>query len=353
MFVYWTMFVVPAFYAMFARSPGYDRRRASQLGLGLVLLAFTLLIGLRFQVGGDWFRYEEIIADIAFWGLADALTQKDPGFGFIAWLSQFLGLGGYGASLFCGGALVYGLWQFSKRQSNPWMVIASSVPYLIIVVGMGYVKQAAALGFVLAALTRISDRSAVPFLKWTALAVPFHASAILVLPLFGFALLRQRLLVIVPITILAFISYYLVIRDRLGSLLEGYIVQEMDSSGAAIRLLMNTLPSVLFLIYRKRFSLSKIEMGVWTGFSIASITLFVALYFSPASTALDRVGIYLIPIQLFVFGNLSSALSKDFNGQRLIDLLVILFYGAILFVWLNYATHAEYWLPYRFAPLEG
>ena len=26
---------------------------------------------------------------------------------------------------------------------------------------------------------------------------------------------------------------------------------------------------------------------------------------------------------------------------------MVLAYGAVLFVWLNYATHARYWLPYR------
>ena len=30
--------------------------------------------------------------------------------------------------------------------------------------------------------------------------------------------------------------------------------------------------------------------------------------------------------------------------------LVLLYYGAVLFVWLNYATHAFAWLPYRFYP---
>jgi hypothetical protein len=32
---------------------------------------------------------------------------------------------------------------------------------------------------------------------------------------------------------------------------------------------------------------------------------------------------------------------------------ILLYYGVVLFVWLNFATHAQYWLPYRFYPLEG
>ena len=29
-----------------------------------------------------------------------------------------------------------------------------------------------------------------------------------------------------------------------------------------------------------------------------------------------------------------------------------MYYSAVLFVWLNFATHSQYWLPYRFYPLE-
>ena len=30
---------------------------------------------------------------------------------------------------------------------------------------------------------------------------------------------------------------------------------------------------------------------------------------------------------------------------------VMLYSAAVLFVWLGFATHAQYWLPYRFYPL--
>jgi hypothetical protein len=32
---------------------------------------------------------------------------------------------------------------------------------------------------------------------------------------------------------------------------------------------------------------------------------------------------------------------------------VVLYYAAVLLVWLVFATHSQYWLPYRFYPLES
>ena len=31
--------------------------------------------------------------------------------------------------------------------------------------------------------------------------------------------------------------------------------------------------------------------------------------------------------------------------------LLLLLFAAVMFIWLNFAVHAEYWLPYQFMPL--
>jgi hypothetical protein len=45
-----------------------------------------------------------------------------------------------------------------------------------------------------------------------------------------------------------------------------------------------------------------------------------------------------------------SIRSKD---APIIVVAILLYYGAVLFVWLNFADYAPYWVPYRFYPLES
>ena len=78
------------------------------------------------------------------------------------------------------------------------------------------------------------------------------------------------------------------------------------------------------------------------------------LFALPSSTAVDRLALYIIPLQLVVLSRVPDAFpSRD--GGRNVQLLVtiILYSAAIQFVWLTFANHAEFWLPYQFYPLLG
>ena len=70
------------------------------------------------------------------------------------------------------------------------------------------------------------------------------------------------------------------------------------------------------------------------------------LMVSPSSTAVDRVALYLIPLQLFVFSRLPDLMGRG-RGLRNWVMAVVAYYTAVLFVWLNFATHSQYWLPYQ------
>ena len=54
---------------------------------------------------------------------------------------------------------------------------------------------------------------------------------------------------------------------------------------------------------------------------------------------------YLIPIQLFVFSRVPR-LARTVRGRTPLVLGVVAYYAAVMFIWLNFAVHAEYWLPY-------
>ena len=68
---------------------------------------------------------------------------------------------------------------------------------------------------------------------------------------------------------------------------------------------------------------------------------------SPSTTAVDRVALYVLPIQIAVLSRVPGGLLSEFTGK----LAVIGYSLAVQFVWLNFAAHADYWVPYRFFPL--
>jgi hypothetical protein len=91
---------------------------------------------------------------------------------------------------------------------------------------------------------------------------------------------------------------------------------------------------------------------LWRNFSYAAFVALAFLMLTASSTAVDRVSLFLIPLQLFMLARLPAAVSR--GGQdRLVKVAVIGYAAIIQFVWLNYATHAVYWLPYKFYPFSG
>lgn len=45
--------------------------------------------------------------------------------------------------------------RFARSQPDPWLAVLVAVPYLVIVVAMGYSRQAVAIGILLAGLGRL------------------------------------------------------------------------------------------------------------------------------------------------------------------------------------------------------
>jgi hypothetical protein len=180
----------------------------------------------------------------------------------------------------------------------------------------------------------------------------FHSTAFILLSLAAFAgrfSLYARIAVTGGIAVAVIL---LITSDRVGLLLNNYVSQEMSSSGALIRMCMTAVPAAIFLGWRDRFALSGDERMVWTLLSLAALAGFGLILLIPASTAIDRMGLYLLPVQCFVCARLPDALGGNPRTVRVLSSAIILVYGLTFFVWLNYADNVLYWLPYRFFFLE-
>lgn len=353
MFPYWTIFSLSAIGAILFRA---NQGRGRQGGPLLFALAFVvmLMIGLRFQVGGDWSNYLRIFQETRFLDLGEALQTQDPGYAFLNWTAQQFGVGIWFVNLACAIFFTWGLTSFARRQSNPWMAFVVAVPYLIIVVAMGYTRQAVAIGILLAGLAQLQARpSLLVFGFYIIAATLFHKSAIIVLPLVAFSFARNRSVTIFIAAILSVVLYYLFVEASIDRLVTNYETQDYDSQGATVRILLNIVPGLIFFVSQKRFSFSEFERVLWRNFSYAAVASFIFLFVVESSTAVDRLALYLVPLQIAILSRLPSVLSKSSVPSGPAVLSVIAYAAAIQFVWLNYATHSIYWLPYRVYVLEG
>jgi hypothetical protein len=347
--VYWLMFFLPAWAALF-------RIRATpstaQIGWVVVWSVLTLLIGYRYQVGGDWGNYLQHLSSInrlSFW---EAVRRYDPAHGALNWISNYLGWGVYGTNLAYGAVFSFGLIAFCRRQPRPLLALAVAMPYLVVVVAMGYSRQGVAIGLAMLALLALADRNTVKFVILIAAAALFHKSALVLIPIAILASTKNKVWTAVWVGATAVVMYYVYLEDTTDKYIAGYIEAEYASQGATIRVAMNAVPAFLFLVYRERFELDRAERLLWTWIAVIALAFVPALVLSPSSTAVDRVALYFIPLQLYVFSRLPDALwrGKHRPGARA---LVAGYYAAVLFVWLNYATHSKYWVPYQFYPLVG
>ena len=317
---------------------------------GLLLAAgaavIALMIGLRFEIGADWFNYERIFAGARSRDLAQTLLMSDPGYQFLNWLVYTAGLEMWGVNLLCGMIFAWGLYRFARAQPEAWLAMVIAIPYLVTVIAMGYTRQAVAIGILMAGLAAvIQGGSVLRFAFYVGVAALFHKTAILVLPLVAFAGERNRLLNLLAGAASFYFLYDLLLADSVEGFVRNYVGAKYDSQGAAIRVLMSLVPSLLFLSFQDRFGFHPHEKQIWRYFSFAAIGFLIALLVSPSSTAVDRMALYIFPLQLAVLSRVPIA----FPGAGT-QFAVILYSLAIQLVWLLFAVHAQYWLPYQLFP---
>ncbi|MEZ9057279.1 EpsG family protein [Vibrio pelagius] len=353
MFAYWGLFFCSFLFALQEHPRDYQvGERLSKIPVTwLVMFIFlTLLIGFRHVVGGDWpsyLRHLEVARSVSFLGL---FTLKDPGYQILNYISIHLGGGIYTVNLISGSIFSLGLVLFCRTLPRPMLGVLTAIPYMTIVIAMGYTRQSIALGLVMIALTSLIHKSIFRFILWVILAALFHKSAMLFIPLAALLSSKNRLLNVFWVGIAAAISYKVLLADDVEVLYSNYIESQYHSEGALIRVIMCVFPALLFFYFQSLFNMSSKEKKLWSWLSILSIFSFTLLFLTAASTAVDRVALYLLPLQLVVFSYMPEILGNRGKSNIHWVLLICIYYASVQFVWLFFAHHAHAWLPYQFYP---
>jgi hypothetical protein len=214
---------------------------------------------------------------------------------------------------------------------------------------MGYTRQGVAIGIAMMALVALDKGSVIRFLCWIAVAALFHKSAVILVPLAILANTKRKLWMFLWIGIVGSTLFVLLLQESLDFLTYSYLEQDRyESSGAAIRIGMNALPGLIFLIFHHRFAMSIAQKRLWMWIAAIALVFVGLLYVSPSSTAVDRVALYLIPLQLFVLSRIPLAIGNSFGGKYVWVCLMVAYSATVQTVWLLMGDMANSWLPYRF-----
>ena len=349
MLPFWILF---AYFAVAAaldpgrRAPGEKAPRTALL-VGILLM--TLMIGTRFKVGGDWRAYEFMFSFVAHMSFERALEFGDPGYQAINWIVQQWNGEIWWVNLFSAAIFAWGLARLCQNQPLPLLAVLVAVPYLIIVVAMGYTRQSIAIGILMAGLASLGrGGSVIRFALYVAVAALFHKTAVLVLPLVIFAGKRNRMLNVIAGAAMFVLFFDLFLSDSTDQFVKNYVESRYSSQGAWIRVILNLIPAVLLLTKRGRFGLTEQEERVWRYIAFAACTLPFILIATPSSTAVDRMALYLMPLQIVVLSRAYLLFNKPKSGVAAVILYALL----VQFTWLNFAQHAKLWVPYRSFMLE-
>jgi hypothetical protein len=352
------MFAFFAFGALLAQPPLAADRADGQAGLlhrfpfrpffiaGAI--ATVCLIGLRYEVGGDWGSYLAIFNRAHGETLAASLRVGDPAYQLLNWIVATLGARVWLVNLVSGAIFGWGLYRLCSVQPSPWLAFAVAVPYMVIVVAMGYTRQSIALGVLMAGLARQSrGDSTINFALYVAGAASFHKTAAVVYPLVALSGKGSRFVNFLIAVFASILLYDLFLGDSMNALVKNYIDTEYSSQGALTRCSMNFLAAILLWVFKDRFRFERHEFLIWRNFGLAAALFMVLLAVLPSSTVVDRLSLYLIPLQIVVLARVALL-----GSNRLAGTVAVLAYSfAVQFVWLNFADHARYWVPYRFFPL--
>lgn len=318
-------------------------RRSS---LFIPAIVIVVMIGLRREVGGDWWNYLDTFNYIKLAGFDLAMTRTEPGYAMLNWIAARFGWGIWFPNLICAALFTWGLISFCRIQPNPWLALVVALPYFIIGVGMGYTRQSAALGFVMIALVEYIRGRTPRMVIALALAPLFHSSALVVVLLIAIASVRQGIGTWALVIMLGAFLYVQLSGEIVGLLIT-FSEHIYIATGAVPRLLMNVVPALIFFGFRHRFATTPAELRLWTVFSLATFGTVALMFVVSSTTVVDRVGIYLIPLQMFVLSRVPVVFGSGRRQNTLPLALIIAYSLSVQVVWLDFGTFSKPWVPYK------
>lgn len=344
MFIYWGLFLMLAAGTLLNR--GETERRGWLMLFLFAALPTALAIGLRWKIGPDWAAYSSIYDYSRLFDLDQLMKRADPGFSLVMWGLHQVRAPFWVLNMICGTIFVVGLTVFCRRQPNPWLAYLVAFPYLVVVIGMSALRQSTALGFLFLALSAYERRSLISFTLFIVIGASFHGSLMLMLPICLLSYTSNNLQRFALLLMAAVLGPHF-LHDTFETYARRYSSQEIQSSGVAFRIAMNSLAAALFLLLRKRFDFDEHMDKLWRNFALLTFAMIPLLVVIPSSTAVDRMILYFFPLQLAVLSRVPAVIGGTPKAAGQITMAEIAYCGLVLAVFLMFGVAAAGYVPYK------
>jgi hypothetical protein len=345
----WPLLPYVILFAIFAiaavRTGLNPAQQPGRLAVAVAAAILIIMVGLRFEVGADWFAYRYMLDDIGRRTLAYALVRTDPAYGSVNWIAAQAGWEIWFPNLVCASLFTWGLIALCRQQPNPALALAVAI-FLVVVVGMGFTRQSAALGLVMLAIAQHTRGATLRMAISLLFAITFHSSSVIMIPILALLSIRRGIGTVLLVALLAIILVY----QFYGSillLLDRYTTTIFTATGAVPRLLMSAVPALIFLSFRRRLARDAGEVRLWSIFSILALLSVTLLFVVESTTVVDRLGLYLVPLQIVVWSRVPYAFGVR-SGPNMTMMFGILTYSfAVLMAWLTIGNYGQVWMPYK------
>ncbi len=338
------------FFSSFDKKISNNIKKFGYFFLIVFLIIFT---GLRYKVGGDWFIYNEnFIKNSNNFNLFDLKIRSDYGWELISFFLSKLNLGYVTLNLAASTFFFISLSIFFRRYNYKLLSFIIAFPLIIVILLMGFTRQAVAFSFLLLCLKSLFEEKFFKSFIFIFLGIFFHKSIILFLFIYFLfpgkilKFLLNNLFVLITLVFIIIITFYSLYTDYYNIYTQYFgtnLSSNPESRGTYFRWIINFIPSLIFILFRNKFNINYIEKRIYFSFAIIIILSFFAINYY--STGTDRYLYYFSLIQVFVFANLPTLVN---NLKKHLIFIILLYYLLILTIWLVYSDHSYLWTPYKF-----
>tara|TARA_B100000575_G_scaffold10020_1_gene7384 strand:- start:9453 stop:10523 length:1071 start_codon:yes stop_codon:yes gene_type:complete len=318
------------------------------------IIILSLVIGLRHEVGGDWLNYYLSYSkfnELNAGQFIEILSLNEPGFKTLIWVSSkistiyFMHI----ANLLSAFIFLFSLFYFINRFPFTSLLFYISIPFLLIIVAMGYTRQSIGLAFFMLGILSLNNNKNFNFVILILIGTLFHKATIFCFIFFIYKNLNlKKLNRIIYMSILA-VLFFILFNDIFSKFLENFLQQEaLETTGARIKILINLLFGITYYLIRKNWNNKLLDIKIMDTYLILTIIFFaVSIFLSPVYiAAADRLSIFIYPINLVVIANYFLVIKKEPLKSGFLFILISVSY--IYFItWAIFGSYSRHWLPYQ------
>lgn len=349
--IYFINWIVLGFLSTFEK---YNllNKKISNFIINLLLIFFIIFIGLRINVGCDWLTYDKIFKGIASMNLFNLKDggRIEIGYALINKIIFLIGGNIYLSNSLMACLFIIPLTICFRKLNKPFLSFLISYPYLIVIIGMGPIRQAAAMSLIALSAFYI-NRNFKIFSILNLIALSFHLSSIFTTFIILLSCddlkenIKKHWKLISIFFLIGLIILYLYTLDNILIKLYSYFFKTRFKYAKSYIIIwfMNIFPYLLLYLNKnidyKRIQFMKLHKIIFLSLCILPFLSFLD------TTLCYRVLINLLPYSVFLMTDLADQnlfISKKFNH------LIYLFSSlGLLIGWFSFAKHAYCWLPYR------